>query len=299
MVRFCLAYDASGAAVVAGQFLRSLVQPRDTVVVYHAYKASKKDPKKTREREMEAQTVVLNGVADVDLVSADPGQITTCTRPTKDVREDLLEFADGQFDVLVMGTRGLGSLHRTLLGSVSTFAANHLKRTAVLILPDQKWEYYNGKRYLVFTDGSEPCQRAIKTLESFISVEDSLHLVSFYERAYVPPFPKMEPRVAQQLLQAHAAFNKEGAEAVVRDAAHYFKSLSEKAKAVTLTASVVETHDTKEGILEYAEKETASYPGCTCVVMGTRGLSGFSRLCLGSCTNFMLNHAVMPLLIVH
>lgn len=51
-----------------------------------------------------------------------------------DIVDEIVKFAEeGSFDLLIMGSRGLGAFSRTLLGSVSDKVIHHIK-TSVLIV---------------------------------------------------------------------------------------------------------------------------------------------------------------------
>ncbi|KAK7392747.1 hypothetical protein VNO78_21194 [Psophocarpus tetragonolobus] len=55
-----------------------------------------------------------------------------------DAREMICEAADQmQIDLLVLGSRGLGTLKRTFLGSVSDYCAHHAKMPILIVKPPQ------------------------------------------------------------------------------------------------------------------------------------------------------------------
>lgn len=53
---------------------------------------------------------------------------------TGDVAEEIIDFAEeGNFDIIVMGSRGLGMFSRAILGSVSNKVIQHSKTTVMIV----------------------------------------------------------------------------------------------------------------------------------------------------------------------
>lgn len=61
------------------------------------------------------------------------GEVHTKLRKGNPADEILKEAEDGEYDLIVMGSKGLGAFSRTILGSVSNKILNHT-RTNVLII---------------------------------------------------------------------------------------------------------------------------------------------------------------------
>lgn len=62
-----------------------------------------------------------------------PGTVLTSYR-TGDAVDEIIKYAEeGKFDLVIMGSRGVGIFSRTLLGSVSDKVVHHIK-TSVLIV---------------------------------------------------------------------------------------------------------------------------------------------------------------------
>ena len=56
-----------------------------------------------------------------------PGKFSTVYK-TGDIVDEIVKYAEeGDFDLLIMGSRGLGAFSRTLLGSVSDKVIHHIK----------------------------------------------------------------------------------------------------------------------------------------------------------------------------
>jgi len=61
------------------------------------------------------------------------GQVNTVYK-TGDVAEEIINFAEeGNFDIIVMGSRGLGMFSRAILGSVSNKVIQHSKTTVMIV----------------------------------------------------------------------------------------------------------------------------------------------------------------------
>ena len=61
------------------------------------------------------------------------GKVETA-HTTGDVAEEIIRFAEkGNFDLIVMGSRGLGIFSRTILGSVSHKVLQHAKMTVMIV----------------------------------------------------------------------------------------------------------------------------------------------------------------------
>ncbi|HZH92950.1 MAG TPA: universal stress protein [Tissierellaceae bacterium] len=62
-----------------------------------------------------------------------PGEVETLYK-TGDVAEEIIDVAEeGGFDLIVMGSRGLGVFSRTILGSVSHKVIQHSKTTVMVV----------------------------------------------------------------------------------------------------------------------------------------------------------------------
>lgn len=79
---------------------------------------------------LRAQEIIDNGMK---LLSDYPGKVEAVSK-VGDAVSEIISFAeDGNFDLVIMGSRGAGLFSRTLLGSVSDKVIHHIK-TSVLIV---------------------------------------------------------------------------------------------------------------------------------------------------------------------
>lgn len=61
------------------------------------------------------------------------GEVNTILREGSPAEQILQEAEEGNYDLIVMGNRGLGVFSKTLLGSVSTKVLNHTKRNVLIV----------------------------------------------------------------------------------------------------------------------------------------------------------------------
>ena len=323
-MKYCLAYDGSPQANVAGELLQALFkQNEDQAALYHGYPVT---PESRIIAEELCRPVALQlqegcGASNVEVV----------LRETGDVRADLMNFCEGNVDVLVMGSRGLGLLARTVLGSISTHALNHFKGRAIAIVhappaaegsgaepappadpdavpPGPGTGSPAGRRYLVFADGSEQSDRAAELCAQWCQAGDAVKVVALYH--YLPPAAPgigFDPHVygTAQEAQAKKAEMAAKAQAVVDATTELMRKARAGAPAVEITSAVAEVEDIKSGIVEHATEEAkADAPAGghmprTVIFMGSRGLGAVARFWLGSSTNYVLHHCELPLVVVH
>ena len=81
--------------------------------------------------EMERSKLVLK---EAEEIFADfKGKFSTVYK-TGDVVDQIIKLAEeGEYDLLIMGSRGLGAFSRTLLGSVSDKVIHHIKISVMLV----------------------------------------------------------------------------------------------------------------------------------------------------------------------
>ncbi len=76
------------------------------------------------------ETLLKNIVADFEGV---PGRVNY-HYTMGDPANEIVKFAeDNDYDIIVMGSRGLGTFSKTILGSVSTKVLNRTKKTVVIV----------------------------------------------------------------------------------------------------------------------------------------------------------------------
>jgi nucleotide-binding universal stress UspA family protein len=203
--------------------------------------------------------------------------------------ETIVEYAANEgFDLIVMGTRGMGGFKRAALGSVSSAVTSHAP-CSTLVVRQAKATKETIRRILVAVDGSENAQRALeaavdmaKRLKAVLLIAHVVFVPALSWTLGLPgvvvPADKIEDdaeKAGRQLLAKAVKFAKEAGIANPQE------------EILTKLASPA------MGIVELAEKGDADL-----VVVGTKGLGGFKRLLIGSVANSVLHYAERSVLVV-
>jgi nucleotide-binding universal stress UspA family protein len=185
----------------------------------------------------------------------------------------------------VVGARGLGSVKRFLMGSVSHVVARHA-RCPVLVVKGRPRKLGS---VLVAMDGSEDSFQAVRFLQSFgLPRRTKVRLLSVVE-------PLRYPASAPQALRAQLVGMIKELEAERRDE---LEKVLERA-ATQLDDKITRvTRYTPSGNPADEIVATADDYDTDLVVVGARGLGGMARLLLGSVSEKVLAHARCPVLIV-
>ncbi|HYM40660.1 MAG TPA: universal stress protein [Thermoplasmata archaeon] len=147
------------------------------------------------------------------------------------------------------------------------------------------------RRVLLATDGSENATRAAraaidlaKTYHAELVVVTAIPAPTALMRTTNPAFPQSTAALGEYYTYARAE-----AAAVLEAAVELAKEQGVAARRLVLDqpASPV------EAIVRCAEREKADL-----IVVGTRGLSGFRKLLIGSVSRGVVNHATCPVLVV-
>jgi nucleotide-binding universal stress UspA family protein len=118
---------ARDAALTAARCAREIGATLTLVTVYHAPPGYEGEPEYSADLEAAIRAADALLEAEAAAVQADGGpsverESLAGTQPARTLLE---AAASGRFDLLVMGTRGLGRLQSVLLGSVSAQVAAH------------------------------------------------------------------------------------------------------------------------------------------------------------------------------
>lgn len=184
--------------------------------------------------------------------------------------------------LLVVGARGLGGFRGLLLGSVSQHCLHHATRPIAIVRhTDAPAEGAATERIVVGIDGSDTARHALRwAAEEARLRQAQLEVVHAWHIPYVGGYP-----------YTAAAFDPatfENAARATLDAA------LDGIDTTGLTQPVVRT--LTSGGAASAMLEAAK--GAGLVVMGSRGLGGFSSLVLGSVSHQVVHHASCPVVIV-
>jgi len=203
-----------------------------------------------------------------------------------DAREVILRAAEEwRADLIVLGARGLGTVARFLLGSVSLGVARHARCSVLAV----KGAAARLRGALVAIDGS-PHAAAAAAFLARLPLDPALvvRLLGVVER---PGYPATTPALAAGMVRQ-----------AIEDIVEERRAALEQALATTaqLFAGAVKTVE-KEVVVGHPVAEiigAAARPDVDLVVVGARGLGAIQRLLLGSVSEGVLRHGDRPVLIV-
>ncbi|MGA7986771.1 MAG: universal stress protein [Candidatus Dormiibacterota bacterium] len=247
--------------------------PTAAVFAYSAY-LGPDDP--TDPYEAGARAVLEKEKGRVESLGGRVSGMHTGQGPIFDVIDRVADEVDA--DLVVVGSREIGGLHRLLAGSVSTSVLHTTHRPVLIVRGgEHSWP---PARFIVGVDRSRESKRAALIAASIASIYDD----AVVELVEVLPDP-MAPT-------AHY-FNLDGELAVEHEALDVLaESLEHVAGHPVGSATVF--GEPAGALLARGDGLT----GPSLVVVGTRGLGGMRRLLLGSVSTKVLHSGHTPLLVV-
>ena len=189
--------------------------------------------------------------------------------------------------LIVVGSRGYGSLRRVLMGSVSDSVVRHAHCPVLVVRPRglQERNILDG-RILLAIDGSKEASAAAHVgVELAKSTESDLHVtlgMSTEPEAPYPP-PLAGERWSHSLEQAE------------HDARNF---IEEQAKRLGDEAGVSAQAHFRLGRPDHEIVKLAEELDASLIVMGSRGLGGVRRSLMGSVSDSVVRHAHSSVLIV-
>jgi nucleotide-binding universal stress UspA family protein len=184
--------------------------------------------------------------------------------------------------LVVVGSRGLGPLKRSLMGSVSESVVRHAHCPVLVVRTDGSETNYLPRRILLALDGSEEASRAARTAVELADPTDSeLHVVHVGEvrpvyhperHGYLARYEELQER-AQRLLDEQVDQVKSAGGTVARGHLRMGRP--------------------DEEIVVLGEEL-----GADLIVTGSRGLGGIRRALSGSVSDSVVRHAQCSVMIV-
>ena len=187
-------------------------------------------------------------------------------------------------DLVVLGSRGHGQVETMLLGSVSAEVVDHAP-CPVLVARG------SSVRSLLFgDDGSEGAAEAAELLASWPVFAGLRVTVLGASEVAIPWSAGMAPGLYDQVLASYV----EGVQEARRQVAAIVSTTADRLADAGLTASV----DVREGDPAASLVTAAAELGSDLIVVGSRGVTGLTRVLLGSVARNVLIHAPCSVLVV-
>lgn len=211
----------------------------------------------------------------------DAGAAPVALLPVHELPFRALLDASDDADLLVVGTRGRGGFTSLLLGSVSQHLVHHATCPIAIVRPVGQPAIEGAERIVVGIDGSATARAALLwAIEEAVCRGAALSVVYAWQMPYVGNYPYSGPELDPALFEEPARRGLEDALDAVAD--------------LTKDIEVLPSHpmgSAASAILDVAE-------GADLVVVGARGLGGFSGMMLGSVSQQLAHHARCPLVII-
>jgi nucleotide-binding universal stress UspA family protein len=182
----------------------------------------------------------------------------------------------------VVGSRGLGSLRRALMGSVSTGVVRHAHGSVLVVRGDRRLP----GRVLLALDGSRESEAASR-MAAGIANKTGSELSVLVSLPVIPRPPAPHPLAGEP---------REETREEAREKARSF--IEERAESLG-----AETNTTVEARLAFGNPDyeivrAGEELGAALIVVGSRGLGGVMRALMGSVSDSVVRHAHCPVLVV-
>lgn len=243
---------------------------------YHADRSTTFDPDYGADRALAAVAAYVEDALGPERAAA--VQVSeVCDLPVR-----ALLGAGAEADLVVLGARGLGGFKGMLLGSVSQHCLQHATRpTAIvhdLVAPA---DGSAPERIVVGIDGSENSRRALGWAVEEARVRGaSVDVVHAWHLPYVGGYP-----------YTAGSFDPTSLEDAARQTLDEVVDAVDTAGLAAPLERILHLGDAAGGVLETAKRAGL-------VVVGSRGLGGFTGLLLGSVGHQVANHAPCPVIVI-
>ncbi|MGI9621201.1 MAG: universal stress protein [Acidimicrobiales bacterium] len=177
-------------------------------------------------------------------------------------------------DILVLGSRGLGSVKRVMLGSVTSYCAR-AATGPVVVVPTPAGDSQDKGVVVVGIDGSESSNQAINWADKWAAEDALLLIVHAWD---------LPPTLDATLAEIDVGLIEAGADELLADAAK--RVTRHKVDTLRLRG------DARTELERLAQDADA-------LVVGARGRSKLERMLLGSVATYSVQHAQVPTVVVH
>jgi len=193
-----------------------------------------------------------------------------------EIYERIVDFAnDENYDLIIMGKKGLSLVERALVGSVTARVIGY-SRQDVLVIPNGAKVAW--KKLLVATDGS-----AYSEVAGRRAIEIAAH-----HQSEIVSFSAVDVTV-EFMIRAQEVYDH-----MVANAKTFANSIKEKAMSAGIKADAI----VKDGEVDKVIIDAAKEYQADMIIMGSLGRTGMKRLLMGSTAERVLGHSSFPVLIV-
>lgn len=210
---------------------------------------------------------------------------TRIVRAKGSVAESLVDLSnDEDMDLIVAGTRGLGTFRRMVLGSVSNGLLNSASCPILIVRNRPYMIELQIERILLATDGSNGANNALEYASNIAKIVGAQ--LSIVNVVYVPPLaygtwvPELD-KIYEDLRQEGKRIVSEASE------------VAKKNGVASVATKVIEENSSPVwAITKYAEEGKFDL-----IVLGTRGLGGLEKVLLGSVADGVVHYAKCSVLV--
>ena len=188
--------------------------------------------------------------------------------------------------LVVLGSRGLGSLKRAMMGSISDSVVRHAHGPVLVVRGNRRERDYLPGRILLATDGSEEAASATRAAVEIANATGSeLHIIFALFTDETLPYPH--------------PYARERWEASVERAKHDARDfVDEQAKRIEAEGGTVKEAHLAFGTPDQEIVKLGEELDTGLIVVGSRGLGGIRRALMGSVSGSVVRHAHGPVLVV-
>ncbi|MDO5718319.1 MAG: universal stress protein [Tissierellia bacterium] len=200
---------------------------------------------------------------------------------TGNIANEILAESEEGYEMIIIGSRGLTTLKRTFLGSVSNKVVNSSRISTLVVKA-----YYNNdfSHILVPVDGSTNSKRAAYIASDLGKLYDSeLTLLNVITQLQVPDVRGVDFGVVQD----YYPISTKNSENLLNE---YAKSIEDYPNKMIL--------QTKIGNVADAILETADEQEDNLIIIGSKGKGAISRAFMGSVSNAVIHHTKRSVLVI-